>query len=90
MNEYIIYLSNLKFQVFGYPIAIIFQTIATFLFGIILSFSLSVRLSLVCLAAAPFALLSVIVESRYVIIIFLPKKRKKTLIFLGIHPTQSS
>lgn len=65
---------NIK-AVLGYPIAIIFQTIATFLFGIILSFSLSVRLSLVCLAATPFTLLSVIIESRYAIMVFLPKKR---------------
>lgn len=51
-------------SVIGFPLSVIFQSISTFVLGIFVSMAYSVKLSLVCLAAVPFSLASVLIEGK--------------------------
>lgn len=48
----------------GYPLSVIFQSISTFILGIVIAFNYSMKLSFVCLAAVPLSLLTVILEAK--------------------------
>lgn len=52
-------------QVIGFPLSVILQSISTFVIGICISFTYSVKLTFVCLAAVPFSLLTVLLEAKY-------------------------
>ncbi|XP_055307776.1 multidrug resistance protein homolog 65-like [Sitodiplosis mosellana] len=49
----------------GYPFSLILQAISTFATGIIVSFTSSVKLSLVCLASVPILLIAVFFEAKH-------------------------
>lgn len=53
------------FQVIGFPLGVILQSISTFVIGIVVAFHYSYKLSLVCLAAVPLSLLTVLIEAKH-------------------------
>lgn len=54
------------FQVIGFPLGVILQSISTLLVGIIISMFYSVKLTLICVAALPISLAAIIIESKSV------------------------
>lgn len=56
--------ANLQMAI-GFPLSIILQAISTVVLGIIISFSTSIKLSLICLMSIPAMIVIVVLEARH-------------------------